>query len=104
MKPAILALLVLGTLTFAQAASAAQYKGKCAKQAEEAAVLKWADVKNPDPNLEYVTVSSLAKSARSDTYEVTLALNDGNETGYAGYEVKFADLAACKGATVSNSK
>jgi hypothetical protein len=105
MKRATLAALtMLGTLTFAHAASASQYKGKCAKQAEEAAITNWADVANPDPNLEYLTVSSLATAARSDTYEVVLALSDGNETSYAKYEVKFASLGACKGATVSAAK
>ena len=95
-----LALIAVGSLAVAHSASATEYKGKCAKQAEDAAVKKWADVPNPDPNLEYITVSSRAAATRSDKYEVILALNDGNESAYAKYEVTFENLGSCKGASV----
>ncbi len=79
----------------AQTASAATYSGKCAKKAEAAAVNYWADVPNPDPSLEYVTVSSKETAPRSGTYTVVLALSDGNEQAFAKYEVTFEDAGKC---------
>lgn len=88
----------------ASPAWATTYKGKCAKQAETAAVEKWADVPNPDPNLEYITMSSEETGRESDTYIVVLALNDGNEQAMAKYQVKFGEPAACKKPAVSAAK
>jgi hypothetical protein len=98
-------LVSLCALSFTQSAHANTiYKGKCAKQAENAAVQKWADVPDPSPTLEYITVSSQVKEPRGDTYEVVLALGDGNETGYAKYEVVFGELSNCSRAKVSVAK
>jgi hypothetical protein len=82
-------------------AGAAQYSGKCAKQAESAAITKWADVPNPDANLEYITISSKAVAARSSTYIVDLAFSDGNETARGQYKVTFGDISDCSQAQVT---
>lgn len=79
----------------ASPAHAAGFRGKCAKQALNAAVTKWADVPNPSETLEYIPVSSEPVKAGSDTYVVVLALSDGNEMAYAKYEVVFGDYARC---------
>ena len=94
--------LALVAMIFAQSASAATYKGKCAKKAEEAAVSKWADVPNPDPNLEYMTLSSEVTARRGDTYIVILGLSDGNENVMTKYQVTFQDAGSCSKPTVTS--
>jgi hypothetical protein len=75
------------------------YSGKCAKQAEAAAIDKWSDVPNPSANLEYQTVSSNVDSKDSATYHVLLGLFDGNESFPAQYKVVFADSKTCQAPT-----
>ncbi|MGZ3649759.1 MAG: hypothetical protein ACXWR1_08715 [Bdellovibrionota bacterium] len=92
--------LALASISIAQSASAATYKGKCAKQAETAALNKWSDVPNPDPGLEFMTMSSEASAPRSEKYVVVIAIGENEETGMLKYEVTFRNLAACKDPTV----
>jgi hypothetical protein len=94
-KTTLFAFVALLAAFAANSALAATYSGKCAKKAEEAAIQFWADVPNPDPNLEYVTVSSKVTAPRSAQYIVVLALSDGNEQAFAKYEVTFEDLSKC---------
>ena len=87
-------IVLIASLSFTSA-WATDYSGKCAKQAETAAVKKWADVPNPDPSLEYDTISSKVSEPRSDAYIVELSLYDGNEESGVKYQVVFEDLSDC---------
>jgi hypothetical protein len=100
MKQILIVLIASLTVTSAWATA---YSGKCAKEAETATVKKWADVPNPDPELEYVTISSKAIEQRSDTYVVELSFFDGNEESGATYKVVFEDLSDCSRARVTQT-
>jgi hypothetical protein len=94
MKTLILSVLAL-SFTNSAFASPSSFKGKCAKQALDAAVMKWADVPNPSEQLEYFPLSVAPVANGSDTYLVVLGISDGNEAVQAKYRVKFQDYAKC---------
>ena len=89
---------VLLTLFATSAFAAAPHSGKCSAAAADAAVQFWANVPNPDANLEYAVVSSAPVSRGSSEYTVVLAFNDGNESAYGQYTVIFKDVDSCSGA------
>ena len=95
--------LLAGTFS-RTAASAPKFSGKCAKQAVEAAVAKWADVPNPDPNLEYLPVSSNPTKPGGEVYTVVLAFSDGNDIIQGRYEVVFGDYQNCRKPRVTTAK
>jgi hypothetical protein len=97
-------LIALTALLAFNSAWATEYTGKCAKQAEQAAISKWADVPNPNPSLEYVTISSKASAPRSLTYIVELGFYDGNEGARGEFQVKFDDLSDCSGPLVTQKR
>ncbi len=92
---------VLVGLLVASSSYAVSLKGKCAKEAVDAAVMKWADVPNPDPNLEYIPYSAVPISPRSNVYIVVLAFSDGNDVVPGKYKVTFHNYASCSGAEVN---
>lgn len=96
--------LVLVFMFATSALAETKFTGHCAKAAVSAAVAKWADVPNPDPNLEYMPVSAAPKANNPHVYEVVLGFSDGNEATYGKYDVTFANAAQCQGAVAVEAK